>query len=195
MRVVGGALRGLRLADPGAGDPAAALRPTADRVREAIFGLLEGGRFGDPVGGARVLDLFAGTGALSVEALSRGAAAATLVEEGRPAIRLIRENLARAGLADRARLIARDAQRLPPLAEPPFTLCFLDPPYGRGMGQRALGSALAGGWLAPGALVVWEEGAPMMPLPGTRLLDRRRHGIAHLTLLTTVPRSEEAAPA
>jgi 16S rRNA (guanine966-N2)-methyltransferase len=183
MRIVGGANRGLRLAQVGAGDAAAHLRPTSDRVREAIFNLLEGGRVGDPVAGARVLDLFAGTGALSLEALSRGAAEALLVEDGRAAQRLIRDNLARAGREGQARLLPQDATALPPNAEAPFTLAFLDPPYGKGMGQQALAAALEGGWLAPGALVVWEEAAPMMPRPGLALLDRRTYGGTVVTLL------------
>jgi 16S rRNA (guanine966-N2)-methyltransferase len=183
LRIVGGANRGLQLADLGVGDPSAHLRPTSDRVREAIFNLLEGGRFGDPVAGARVLDLFAGTGALSLEALSRGAAEALLVEDGRAAQRLIRDNLARAGRSTQARLLSADATALPPNARPPFTLVFLDPPYGKGLGQKALASALNGGWLAPGGVVVWEEAAPMMPLPGLSLLDRRTYGGTVVTLL------------
>ena len=183
MRIVGGVHRGLRLAEVGEGDAAAHLRPTSDRVREAVFNLLEGGRFGDPVTGARVLDLFAGTGALALEALSRGAAEAVFVEDGRAGQRLIRENLARAGRGGEARLLDADATRLPPNAGEPFTLCFLDPPYGKGLGTRALSSALAGGWLTPDAVVVWEEAGPMMPLPGTRLLDRRTYGRTVVTLL------------
>ncbi|EYD78379.1 16S rRNA (guanine(966)-N(2))-methyltransferase, SSU rRNA m(2)G966 [Rubellimicrobium mesophilum DSM 19309] len=183
MRIVGGANRGLTLAEVGEGDAAAHLRPTSDRVREAVFNLLEGGRFGDPVAGARVLDLFAGTGALSLEALSRGAMEAVLVEDGRVGQRLIRENVARAKREGQARVLATDATKLPANAGEAFKLCFLDPPYGRGLGTKALASALAGRWLAPGALVVWEEAGPMMPLPGTGLLDRRSYGGTAVTLL------------
>ncbi len=183
MRVIGGALRGLQLAEVGAGDAAAHLRPTPDRLREAAFALLQGGRFGDPVTGARVLDLFAGTGAMAIEALSRGAAEAVLVDDGRVAGRLIRDNLARARMEGRARLLAQDATRLPPNAGGPFALVLLDPPYGQGLGQRALACALGGGWVAPGALILWEEAQPILPVPGTGLLDRRRHGSSWLTLL------------
>lgn len=183
MRIVGGANRGLRLAELGEGDAAAHLRPTSDRVREAVFNLLEGGRFGSPVEGARVLDLFAGTGALALEALSRGAAEAVLVEDGRAGQRLIRENLARAKREGQARVLAADATELPAHAGEPFTLAFLDPPYGKGLGTRALAAALRGGWLAPGAVIVWEEAGPMMPLPGTGLLDRRSYGGTAVTLL------------
>jgi 16S rRNA (guanine966-N2)-methyltransferase len=187
VRIVGGANRGLRLAELGEGDAAAHLRPTSDRVREAVFNLLQGGRFGDPVAGARVLDLFAGTGALALEALSRGAAHAVLVENGRAGQRLIRENLARAGREAEARLLALDATRLPPHEGEPFTLAFLDPPYGKGLGTLALRAALDGGWLAPGATVAWEEAGPMMPLPGTALLDRRSYGGTAVTLLRVAP--------
>lgn len=183
MRIVGGTNRGLLLATVGEGDAAAHLRPTSDRVREAVFNLLEGGRFGDPVEGARVLDLFAGSGALALEALSRGAAEALLVENGRVAQRLIRENVARTKREGQARLLAQDATKLPASTGAPFSLVFLDPPYGKGLGAQALDAALAGGWLAPGAVLVWEEAGPMMPLPGTRLLDRRTYGGTVVTLL------------
>jgi 16S rRNA (guanine966-N2)-methyltransferase len=183
LRVVGGENRGLRLAEVGEGDAAAHLRPTGDRVREAIFNLLEGGRFGQVVEGARVLDLFAGTGALALEALSRGAAEALLVESGRAGQRLIRDNVARAKREGQARVMAQDATKLPAREGEPFTLVFLDPPYGKGLGQQALGAAMQGGWLAPGAVVVWEEAGPMMPLPGLELLDRRSYGGTTVTLL------------
>jgi 16S rRNA (guanine966-N2)-methyltransferase len=183
VRIVGGANRGLKLAEVGGGDAAAHLRPTSDRVREAVFNLLEGGRFGDPVEGARVLDLFAGTGALALEALSRGAAEAVFVEDGRAGQRLIRENLGRAKREGQGRLVAEDATKLPRNTGEPFSLVFLDPPYGKGLGTQALASALTGGWLASGAVVVWEEAGPMMPLPGTQLLDRRTYGGTVVTLL------------
>ena len=128
MRIVGGDWRGTALASPGRGDPGAALRPTADRVRESLFNILAHGRFGDPLADARVLDLFAGTGALALEALSRGAAQATLVENGRPAQRLILDNINRTGAGDRAQLVRDDATRLRPNPGAPFDLIFLDPP-------------------------------------------------------------------
>jgi 16S rRNA (guanine966-N2)-methyltransferase len=191
LKIVGGENRGLRLAEVGEGDAAAHLRPTSDRVREAIFNLLEGGRLGEVVEGARVLDLFAGTGALSLEALSRGAAEAVLVEDGRAGQRLIRDNIARARREAQARVLAQDATRLGEHRGEPFTLVFLDPPYGKGLGQQALGAALKGGWLAPGAVVVWEEAGPMMPLPGLGLVDRRSYGGTTVTLLRV---AEDANP-
>ena len=182
MRIVGGRLRGLKLAEVGAGDAAAHLRPTTDRVREAVFNLLTNGAHAMRLEGARVLDLFAGTGALGLEALSRGAARVAFVDDGAAARALIRRNieLARAqGVTD---LWRRDATTLGPNRGAGYDLLLLDPPYGKGLGDAAVASALAGGWLAPGATVLWEEGAaPMLPAPLT-LLDQRRYGDTTVTL-------------
>ena len=182
MRIIAGERRGLRLAALGKGDTRAHLRPTSDRVRESLFSMLTGGRFGDAVAGAQVLDLFAGTGALGLEALSRGAKAAVFVETGRAALALLRENIAKTGYADRASLIRHDATRLGP-APIAATLVFLDPPYGTGLGLSALRAAAEAGWLAPGALVVIENNAPQPAPEGFALLDTRRYGDTHITLL------------
>ncbi len=183
MRIIGGAHRGLKLAEIGAGDEAARLRPSSDRLREALFNMLAQGRMGDRVRGARVLDLFAGTGALGLEALSRGAVQVTFVETGAPARALIRANVEKIRAMGATRLYRRDATDLGANRGPGFDLVFLDPPYGQGLGEAALASALAGGWLAPGALVVWEEAAPQLPPEGFALVDRRRYGAAHVTVL------------
>lgn len=183
MRIIAGDFRGRTLAAVGKGDTGAHLRPTTDRVRESLFNLLLGGAHGDPVTDARVLDLFAGTGALGLEALSRGAAHLTLVDNGRAAQALIRQNIALTGTEGRTRLIARDAVKLPPCDGAPMSLIFLDPPYGQSLGLRALGAALSGGWLAPGALIVWEENAPQSAPEGFTLRDQRRYGDTHLSLL------------
>jgi len=187
VRIISGQHRGLRLAEVGAGDPAAHLRPTSDRVREAVFNLLLGGRFGDPVTGARVLDLFAGTGALGLEALSRGAAFVTFVDDGRVAGRLIADNLRRAGRQADARLLAQPVARLAAGGGQPCGLVFLDPPYGRDLGAPALAAAQAGGWIAPDALIVWEESGAIAPPPAFTLLDQRRYGDTHVTLLQAGP--------
>jgi 16S rRNA (guanine966-N2)-methyltransferase len=184
MRIVGGQFRGLILADPGAGDPAAHLRPTTDRVREAIFNLITHGPGGDRVRDARVLDLFAGTGALGLEALSRGAAHVTLVEDGLAGRALIRANIERMRAMGATRLYRRDATDLGPNRGPGFDLVFLDPPYGLGLGARAIASAVAGGWLNPGATLVWEENAPQPAPPGFTLHDQRRYGETWVTLLS-----------
>lgn len=182
MRIIGGTRRGLKLADIGTGDPAAHLRPTSDRVREAIFNLLINAH-GNPVTGARVLDLFAGTGALGLEALSRGAAAATFVDDGTVALALLKANIARLRGEGDARILRQNATRLPRNPGPPFTLVFLDPPYGKAMGEAALASALAQGWLSPEAMIVLEEGSPVLLLPGFTPVDQRRYGDTTVTLM------------
>jgi 16S rRNA (guanine966-N2)-methyltransferase len=153
MRVVGGSLRGRALAAP----KSQAIRPTADRLREALFNILIHA-YDDPITGARVLDLFAGTGALGIEALSRGSAFALFVDDGAEARALLRENVATLGLGGTSRIFRRDATKLGP-AHPvePFSLAFLDPPYGKGLAEQALASARAGGWLVADALIVVEE--------------------------------------
>lgn len=180
MRIVAGRFRGRALAGVGKGDPQAHLRPTADRVRESLFNVLAGlGAVQD----ARVLDLFAGTGALGLEALSRGAAHVTFVDDGRVAQGLIRRNIDLLDCGAQTDLIRRDATRPGPRPGAPCDLVFLDPPYGEGLGERALSVAQAGGWLAPDALLVWEESRAMPAPTGFRLHDRRRYGDTHITLL------------
>jgi 16S rRNA (guanine966-N2)-methyltransferase len=153
MRVVGGRLRGRTLATP----KSQAIRPTADRLREALFNILTHA-YGGPVDGARVLDLFAGTGALGIEALSRGAAFALFIDDGAEARALLRENVTTLGLGGASRIFRRDATNLGPVHPlEPFTLAFFDPPYGQGLAEKALVSASAGNWLTRDALIVVEE--------------------------------------
>ncbi len=182
MRIIGGEKRGLKLADLGDGDAGAHLRPTTDRVRESIFNLLINGTHGNPIPNARVLDLFAGTGALGLEALSRGAARVAFVDDGVVARGLLRRNieLMRAmGVTDVWR---RDATRMGPCRGAGYDLVFLDPPYGMGLGERAMASCLAEGWLAPEAVVVWEESrAPEVPA-GLEQFDQRKYGDTVVTL-------------
>ena len=186
MRIIGGQWRGLHLAEVGAGDPKAQLRPTSDRVREAIFNLLINGRHGDLVTGRVALDLFAGTGALGLEALSRGAIAATLVENGRTAQSLIAQNIAKIRVQGQITVLPHDATKLPAAATP-FTLIFLDPPYGKALGEAALQSARTQGWIAPDAIVVWEEGSAPAPPQGFAMIDQRRYGDTWVTLLKLKP--------
>ncbi len=181
MRIVGGRLRGRALAAP----RSPAIRPTADRLREALFNILVHA-YGDPVTDARVLDLFAGTGALGLEALSRGAGFALLVDDAADARALMRDNVATLGLGGTARIFRRDATVLGevhPLE--PFGLAFLDPPYGKGFAERALASAQAGKWLLPDALVVVEEAADagFTPPAGFEELERRRYDDTELIFL------------
>ena len=182
MRIIGGARRGLKLADVGEGDAAARLRPTSDRVREAIFNLLINAR-SFPLHGARVLDLFAGTGALGLEAISRGAAEAVFVDDGAKALALLKANIAKLRAEGQTRVLRQNAARLPPNPAAPFPLVFLDPPYGKALGEAALASARAQGWLAPGALIVWEESQPPLAPEGFALVDQRKYGDTIVTLL------------
>lgn len=174
MRIVGGEFRGRSLAAP----DGKAIRPTSDRTREAMFNVIAHG-YPEKLEGARVLDLFAGTGALGLEALSRGAAHCLFVEEAAPARALIRDNVEALGLIGRTKIFRRDAATLGPAGTiAPFDLVFADPPYGKGLAERALAQALSGGWLKPGALVVVEESAatPFSPSVGLKPLDRRDYG-------------------
>lgn len=183
MRIIAGRLRGKKLAEVGAGDAAAHLRPTTDRVRESLFNLIASGKHGDPITGRRVLDLFAGTGALGLEAFSRGASHVTFVDDGTAARALLRENVALCAAQGATKVFRRNATDLGPVTGAPFDLVFLDPPYGMGLGEAALASAVAGGWIAPGALIVWEDSAPPLPPSGFALLDQRRYGGTVITLL------------
>jgi 16S rRNA (guanine966-N2)-methyltransferase len=173
MRVVGGRLR----SRPIAGPKSDAIRPTADRLRDALCTILVQG-YGDPVTGARVLDLFAGTGALGIEAISRGATYTLFVDEGVEARALLRANVEALGLGGVTRIFRRDATRLGP-AHPlePFSLVFLDPPYGKGLAEKALSSARDGRWLVQDALIVVEEAAnaEFKAPPGWEELERRRY--------------------
>ncbi|KQT87973.1 16S rRNA (guanine(966)-N(2))-methyltransferase RsmD [Aurantimonas sp. Leaf443] len=171
MRIVGGEFRGRALATPG-GD---AIRPTSDRNRETLFNMLSH-REGFRLPGVRVLDLFAGTGALGLEALSRGAKFCVFIEEGVEGRGLIRRNVETFGLQGRTKIFRRDATRLGEVGTmEPFGLILADPPYGRSLGTAALAAAAAGGWMAPGALLVLEEarGAPF-ECPADLVLEEER---------------------
>ena len=181
MRIIAGRFRGVALAQVGKGDAAAHLRPTTDRVRESLFNVLS--NYG-VIEGARVLDIFAGTGALGFEALSRGADHVAFVDDGRVAQRLIGQNIAKLRVADQTDIVRRDARRLPGRTGAAFDLVFLDPPYRMGLGAKALAAAAEGGWLAPDAFVVWEEATPMEPPEGFSLEDTRRYGDTHVTLMS-----------
>jgi len=181
MRVVGGRLR----SRPIAGPKDDGLRPTADRLRESLFNILTHA-YGDPVGGARVLDLFAGTGALGIEALSRNAAYVLFVDDGVEARALLRNNTEVLGLGGTSRIFRRDATKLGavyPLE--PFTLAFLDPPYRKGLAEKALTSARAGGWLDKGALAVVEEAtdAKFAAPEGYEEIERRGYDNTELVFL------------
>ena len=184
MRVVAGKLRGRTLQGP----KSDAIRPTADRLRESIFNILVHA-YGDPVTGARVLDLFAGTGAMGIEALSRGARFALFVEDTAEGRALLRANVEALALGAVTRIFRRDATKLG-AAHPvePFSLVFCDPPYGKGLAEKALASARDGGWLVPGALVVVEEAVRSKFTPPERFeeLERRAYDDTEFVILRFV---------
>ncbi|WP_315771269.1 MULTISPECIES: 16S rRNA (guanine(966)-N(2))-methyltransferase RsmD [unclassified Bradyrhizobium] len=172
MRVVGGRLRGRNIASPASRE----IRPTQDRLREALFNILVHA-YDDPIAGERVLDLFAGTGALGIEAVSRGAAFTLFVDNGAEARALLRNNVEALGLGGVTKVYRRDATDLGP-AHPvePFSLVFLDPPYGKGLAEKALASLRDGGWLTPSALLVVEEAKAAFKVPeGFTELERRAY--------------------
>ena len=184
MRIVSGEFRGKALIAP----KGEATRPTSDRARQAIFNILEHAPWSDGVRERRVIDLFAGLGALGFEALSRGAAFCLFVETDEAARGAIRENVDAMGLFGRTRVHRRSAVDLgvrPGADGPAFDLAFLDPPYAKGLGEPALEKLAAGGWLAPGAVVVFERGAaePTPEVAGYTLLDVRDYGVARVHFL------------
>jgi len=187
MRIVGGRHRGRRLIAP----PDDSVRPTSDRARQALFNILSHGRFaasGLPFAGKPVLDGFAGTGALGLEALSRGAAAAVFIETEREALSALRRNVAALDEEDSAHIVAGDATR-PPRAAMRCAVAFLDPPYGSGLAAPALAALAAAGWLAEDALAVVEVAArePLSVPDGFSLIDERVYGAARLVFLRRGP--------
>lgn len=182
MRVVAGRFRGRALAAP----DDMGIRPTSDRVRESVFNILAHGIDSFTLTGARVIDLFAGTGALGIEAVSRGAAFSLFVEDAADARALIRRNVEAFGLTGETRIFRRDATDLGPAGNmEPYDLAFLDPPYGKGLGETALAGLATGKWLKPGAICVFEErsGAPVaLPAP-FELVDSRVWGDTEVRFL------------
>ena len=192
MRIVSGDFRGKTLIAPAG----AKTRPTSDRARQAIFNILEHAPWSEGVRGRRVIDLFAGSGALGFEALSRGASFCLFVETDEAARGAIRENVdalsPHGGLFGRTRVHRRDATSLgvrPGADGPAFDLAFLDPPYAKGLGEIALARLAEGGWLAPGALVVFERGVdePDFEVAGFEKLDARDYGAARVHFLRWSP--------
>ena len=181
MRIIAGCFKGKTLDAP----KGLNTRPTSDRVREALFNVLEHGAPAVDFGGARVLDLFAGSGALGLEALSRGARYSLFIEDDAGARGAIRRNVEALGLTGITKIWRRDATKLGPAGSlAPFDLIFCDPPYGKGLGERALASAVEGQWVAPQAIAVLEERAghaPAWPAPFEEI-DRRRYGDTEIAI-------------
>lgn len=184
MRIVSGAYRGKAIVTP----PGQGTRPTSDRARQAVFNILEHAPWSEGLHEARVIDLFAGSGALGLEALSRGAAWCLFVETDDVARGAIRENVEAMSLFGQTRIHRRDATDLglkPAGDGAPFDLAFLDPPYGLGLGEKALAEMVKGGWLKDGALVAFERGAsePRVDVAGYEMLDERTYGAAKVLFL------------
>ncbi len=184
MRIVSGQYRGKAIVTP----PGQGTRPTSDRARQAVFNILEHAPWSQGLHEARVVDLFAGSGALGLEALSRGAAWCLFVETDDQARGAIRQNVEAMHLFGHTRIHRRDATDLgqkPAGDGLPFDLAFLDPPYAKGLGEKALAQLLAGGWLRDGAVVVFERGAgePDIETPGYERLDARDYGAARVLFL------------
>ena len=184
MRIVGGTLKGRALVTPGG----QATRPTSDRARESLFNILAHADWTTPLDGARALDLFAGSGAQGLEAISRGASFALFVETDAAARGAIRDNIEALSLFGATRIHRRDATDLglrPAGLAAPFDVVFLDPPYGKGLGERALTQLLPGGWITPDATIVLECAADeTVPTPGFTLRDERIWGAAKVLFLS-----------
>ncbi len=186
MRIIGGKFKSTALASVGKGDEGAHLRPTTDRVRESLFNVLTHGDYPD-IEGSRVLDLFAGTGALGLEALSRGATTVQFVDDGNKANSLIRQNINTLGVRNQTKIYRRNATKPGENRDAPFNLIFLDPPYGKGLGEKALTQCIAGGWIADNALIIWEESNTILPPKGFETLDSRKYGDTTITFLRYNP--------
>lgn len=185
MRVTGGSFGGRVLKAPASNS----IRPTSDKLRQAVFNILAHA-YGNPADSGRVLDLFSGTGALGIEALSRGAAFTLFVEEAAEARALIRTNVETLQLTGVTKIFRRDATKLGPRgAFEPFTLVFCDPPYGKGFAEKALASAREGGWLADDALLVVEEAvdAKFAAPEGFEVLERREYDDTEIVFLRLAP--------
>ncbi len=183
MRIAAGELRGRPIRTPDGAD----VRPTSDRARQAIFNILEHAPWSDGLEARRVIDVFAGSGAMGLEALSRGAGFCLFVDLADPSLAAVRANVTTFGLETRARMLRQDATRMArrPEADAPFDIAFLDPPYGKDLAGPALMALRNGGWLAEGAVAVLEQGSGETPveLPGFEALDQRRYGAARVSFL------------
>lgn len=183
MRIVAGELRGRAIQAPEGPD----VRPTSDRARQAVFNILEHAPWSAGVEGLQAIDVFAGSGAMGLEALSRGAKGCLFVELAEPSLTAIRANISTFRLEGRARLKRQDATRLGPrpMTDPACDLAFLDPPYRKDLAAPALAALREGGWLAEEAIVVVELGSGEAPpeAPGYEIIDQRRYGAAQVLFL------------
>jgi len=189
VRIIAGRYRGRQLTAVGKGDTKSHLRPTSDKVRESLFNILINGSFGDVVSNARVLDLFAGTGALGIEAVSRGATCARLVDSGRVAAQLIQKNMALLGNPDNLYFSRLDALALPRNSEASYGLIFLDPPYGKNLAPQAIASAQKQGWIDPNGVIICEDNVKIDPPAGFEHIQTRTFGETVITVMRADPQT------
>ena len=187
MRVIGGSLKGRRLSAIKQEGNITSLRPTTDRIKESLFNILSGGKFDLKMEKARILDIFAGSGALGVEAISRGAKSCTFIEKNKTCIRLLDTNLKICNIKNQTNIKKFDATEFPLNLEQPYDLVFVDPPYRKSLGEAAVRSALASNWISDNALIVLEEGEQKSSLKGFKLEDMRRYGDTILHFFKRLP--------
>ena len=187
MRVIGGSFKGRRLSAIKLEGNMTSLRPTTDRIKESLFNILFGGKFDLKIEKARILDIFAGSGALGVEAISRGAKSCTFIEKNKACVRILNTNLNICNIKNQTNIKTFDATKFPMNPDPPYDLVFLDPPYRKSLGENAIRSALASNWISDHALIVLEEGERISSLEGLKLKDTRRYGDTILHFFERLP--------
>ena len=187
MRVIGGSLKGRRLSAIKQQGNMTSLRPTTDRIKESLFNILSGGKFDIKMEKARILDIFAGSGALGLEAISRGAKSCTFIEKNKACLRILNTNLNICNIKNQTNIKIFDATEFPLNADQPYDLVFVDPPYRKSLGEAAIRSALASNWISDHALLVLEEGEQKSSLEGLKLEDVRRYGDTILHFFKRLP--------
>ena len=187
MRVIGGSLKGRRLSAIKQEGNIISLRPTTDRIKESLFNILSGGKFDIKMEKARILDIFAGSGALGVEAISRGAKSCTFIEKNKACVRILDANLNICNIKNQTNIKTFDATEFPLNPDQPYDLVFVDPPYQKSLGEAAIRSALASNWISDNALIVLEEGEQKSSIEGFTLEDTRRYGETVLHFFKRLP--------
>ncbi len=187
MRVIGGSLKGRRLSTIKQAGNLTSLRPTTDRIKESLFNILLGGKFDLKMEKVHILDIFAGSGALGIEAISRGAKSCSFIEKNKACLRLLDTNLKICNIKNQTNIKTFDATKFPLNLEQPYDLVFVDPPYRKSLGEDAVRSALASNWISDNALIVLEEGEQKSSLEGFKLEDTRRYGDTMLHFFKRVP--------
>ena len=187
MRVIGGSLKGRRLSAIKTENNMISLRPTTDRIKESLFNILFGGKFDLKIENARILDIFAGSGALGLEAISRGAKSCTFIEKNKACVRILDANLNICNIKNQTNIKTFDATDFPLNLDQPYDLVFVDPPYRKSLGEAAIRSALASNWISDNALIVLEEGEQKSSIEGFKLEDTRRYGDTILHFFKRLP--------